>query len=229
VQAVLAAVEVDLTPLRGMPVVLDSVNGAGGIHTPILLEELGLRVTHMNREPTGIFAHPPEPLAENLAELCQTVKKQRAAIGLAQDPDGDRLALVDENGVYIGEEYTLALSAWSVLSRRQGPVAANLSTSRLVDDVAARFGAKVYRTPVGESHVARQMLASGCVVGGEGNGGVIDPRISLVRDSLSGISLVLQLIAQTGRTVSGLAGELPRYFWHKQKNHLSPAARRRGG
>jgi phosphomannomutase len=217
VQAVLAAVEVDLTPLRGMPVVLDSVNGAGGIHTPILLEELGLRVTHMNREPTGIFAHPPEPLAENLAELCQTVKKQRAAIGLAQDPDGDRLALVDENGVYIGEEYTLALSAWSVLSRRQGPVAANLSTSRLVDDVAARFGAKVYRTPVGESHVARQMLASGCVVGGEGNGGVIDPRISLVRDSLSGISLVLQLIAQTGRTVSGLVGELPRYFWHKQK------------
>ncbi len=217
VRAVLAAREVDTSALRGTKVVLDSVNGAGCEHSPALLKGFGIDLVHINAEPTGDFAHPPEPLRENLSQLCQTVRTTRAAIGFAQDPDADRLAIVDENGTYIGEEYTLALAVESVLSRRPGPVAANLSTSRMVDDIAARYGVKVIRTPVGEAHVAAAMLQAGCVVGGEGNGGVIDPRICNVRDSLSAMSLVLQLLAATGKTVSELVAALPCYASIKQK------------
>lgn len=217
VEAVLDACEVDLGSLKGVRVVLDSVNGAGCVHSPALLAALGCDVVHINDEPTGEFTHPPEPVRENLGELCAAVREAGAAIGFAQDPDGDRLAIVDERGQYIGEEYTLALAVWSVLARRPGPVAANLSTSRLVDDVAAGYGVTVVRTPVGESHVARAMLANGCVVGGEGNGGVIDPRICYVRDSFSAMSLVLQLLAATGKSVSELVAALPRYALVKEK------------
>ncbi|MGD8450734.1 MAG: phosphoglucosamine mutase [Phycisphaerae bacterium] len=217
VDAVLDAVEVDLAPLRGSRVVLDSVNGAGCLHSPGLLATLGCEVVHINSEPTGRFAHPPEPLAENLSQLGQAVRDAGAVIGFAQDPDADRLAIVDENGTYIGEEFTLALAVQSVLSRRRGAVAANLSTSRMIDDVAARYGAQVLRTPVGEAHVARAVKAGNCVIGGEGNGGVIDPRICLVRDSLSAMSLVLQLMAATGRSISALVADLPHYATVKQK------------
>jgi phosphomannomutase len=220
VAAVLAAREVDLAALRGLRVVLDSVNGAGCADTPVLLKALGCAVIHVNGEPTGEFAHRPEPIQENLGDLCAAVRSAGAAIGFAQDPDADRLAVIDEKGTYIGEEYTLALAAWSVLSRRPGLVAANLSTSRMIDDVAVRFGVRVLRTPVGESHVARTMLAQQCIVGGEGNGGVIDPRICYVRDSLSAISLILQLLAATGKPVSELVAELPRYALIKQKLEL---------
>lgn len=217
VAAVLACREVDVSALRGLRVVLDSVNGAGGPSTPALLHAFGFDLVHLNAEPSGRFAHPPEPLRENLGDLCAAVRTHGAAIGFAQDPDADRLAIVDENGQYIGEECTLALATLFVLGRRPGPVAANLSTSRLVDDLAARCGVTVIRTPVGESHVARAMLANRCVIGGEGNGGVIDPRVCYVRDSLSAMSLVLQLLATTGRTVSELVAELPRYTMIKQK------------
>ena len=220
-QAVLSAREVELGAPRGMRVVLDSINGAGCVDTPALLAALGCEVVHVNGAPTGQFAHRPEPIRENLANLCAQVRSSAAAIGFAQDPDADRLAIVDEHGEYIGEEYTLALATQFVLARRPGPVATNLSTSRLVDDIAGRYGVKVIRTPVGESHVARAMLANHCVIGGEGNGGVIDPRISFVRDSLSAISLVLQLLATTGKSVSQLVAELPRYATIKQKFELS--------
>jgi phosphomannomutase len=220
-EAVLAAREVDLKALAGLRVVLDSINGAGCVDTPAFLDALGCKTVHINGQPTGQFAHPPEPIRENLGALCTAVRDARAAVGFAQDPDADRLALVDERGEYIGEEYTLALAVWSVLSRRPGLVAANLSTSRMVDDIAARYGVTVVRTPVGESHVARSMLANKCVIGGEGNGGVIDPRICYVRDSLSGISLVLQLLAATGKSVSQLVAELPRYATIKQKFEMS--------
>ncbi len=221
VAAVLEAREVDVRRLSGMRVVLDSINGAGCVDTPLLLTALGCEVVHINSEPSGEFAHRPEPVAENLADLCATVPRLGAAIGFAQDPDADRLAIVDECGRYIGEEYTLALACRSVLARRPGPIAANLSTSRMIDDVAAEFGVRVIRTPVGEAHVARAMLAERCVIGGEGNGGVIDPRICYVRDSLSAISLVLQLMAATGRTVSELVAELPRYAVRKVKFEAS--------
>jgi phosphomannomutase len=218
--AVLAARDGDVGALKGLRIVLDSVNGAGCVHTPDMLRTLGCEVVHINAEPNGRFAHRPEPIRENLGDLCAAVRRANAAIGFAQDPDADRLAIVDERGEYLGEEYTLALASWLVLSRRPGSVAANLSTSRLIDAVATRFGARVIRTPVGESHVARAMLAHGCVVGGEGNGGVIDPRVCYVRDSLSAISLVLQLLAATGKSVSQLVADLPRFAMLKQKYEL---------
>ena len=217
VEAVLAAVEVPLEPLRGLRVVLDSVNGAGCLDSPALLARLGCEVVHLNGEPTGVFAHTPEPIAENLTGLCEAVRQTGCSIGFAQDPDADRLAIVDEAGNYIGEEYTLALATRSVLSRRPGPVATNLSTSRLVDAVAQQYGVEVLRTPVGEVNVALGVLEHRCVLGGEGNGGVIDPRITLVRDSLSAMSLVLQLMAATGKRISELVAELPRYVMIKQK------------
>lgn len=217
VKAVLSHVEVDISSLRGQRVVLDSINGAGCRDTPVLLTALGCDVHHLNGSPTGLFAHTPEPVAENLKQLCDAVRERKAVAGFAQDPDADRLAIVDEAGRYIGEEYTLALATWSMLMRRRGPVAANLSTSRLIDAVARRFGVEVIRTPVGEANVARGMLAAGCVIGGEGNGGVIDPRVTLVRDSLSGMSLVLQLMAVTGKRISELVAELPRLAMIKQK------------
>ena len=217
VEAVLSLVEVDPRPLKGMRVVLDSVNGAGCADSPALLASLGCELIHINGEPTGDFAHTPEPLAENLTQLCEAVRAHGAAIGFAQDPDADRLAIVDEQGAFIGEEYTLALSAESLLSRRVGPVAANLSTSRLIDAIAKRHGAVVHRTAVGEANVADAMIRHGCVIGGEGNGGVIDPRVCWVRDSLSAMSLVLQLMAATGKPISRLVAELPRFAMVKQK------------
>lgn len=217
VEAVLAVLEVPVEPLKGLRVVLDSVNGAGCLDSPGLLTALGCDVIHLNGEPTGQFPHMPEPTAENLAQLCEAVRETGAGVGFAQDPDADRLAIVDERGDYIGEEYTLALAAQLALSRRPGPVAANLSTSRLVDAVAERFGVKVVRTQVGEANVAQGVVDNGCVIGGEGNGGVIDPRITMVRDSLSAMSLVLQLMASSGKRISELVAELPRYVMIKQK------------
>ena len=219
--AVVRACEVDLRPLRGLRVVLDCINGAGCLHTPDFLRTLGCDVVVVNGEPTGEFAHRPEPIRENLTTLCTAVREHGAVIGFAQDPDADRLAIVDERGEYIGEEYTLALAVESVLSRRPGPVAANLSTSRMVDDIAARYHVPVVRTPVGETHVARAIMANNCVIGGEGNGGVIDPRICYVRDSLSAMSLVLQLMAQTGKSISQLVAAIPRYVSIKEKYEVS--------
>ncbi len=221
VAAVRAGCEVDLAPLRGMRVVLDSINGAGCEHTPLLLNAFGCQLEHLNGDPTGLFAHKPEPTRDNLTDLCRAVRDSGAAIGFAQDPDADRLAIVDEQGQYIGEEYTLVLAAQFVLARRPGPVAANLSTSRMIDDVAARYDTRVVRAPVGESNVAHSMIANKCVLGGEGNGGVIDPRVCYVRDSLSAISLVLQLLATTGKTISELVADLPHYVQVKQKHEMA--------
>lgn len=216
-EAVQNAIEVDTSSLKGMRVLLDSVNGAGCKVSPEMLMSMGCDVVHLNGEPNGLFAHPPEPIVENLVDTCAAVKESGAAVGFVQDPDADRLALIDENGSFIGEEYTLALAVASVLSRRVGPVAANLSTSRLVDAVAGQYGAKVIRTPVGEAHVARALLENEGVIGGEGNGGVIDPRISPVRDSLAAMSLILQLMATSGKTLSGLVSDLPRFAMIKEK------------
>lgn len=204
-------------------VVLDSVNGAGGPLATKLLSLLGCRVVAVNTEPTGIFAHPPEPTAENLAGLCEIVKHEKADIGFAQDPDADRLAVADENGSYIGEEYTLALAAKYVFSRRKGCAAANLSTSRMLDDIAAEAGCTVIRTPVGEANVAAAMLENNCIIGGEGNGGVIDPRICPVRDSHVAMALILELMAETGETVSRLARQCGAYYMAKDKFTIDPA------
>ncbi len=214
---VLAIVDEDVISERKFNVVLDSVNGAGGRVTKKLLAELGCEVTAINDEPSGVFAHMPEPTAENLTGLCEAVKTGRAEIGFAQDPDADRLAIVDEHGTYIGEEYTLALAAKYIFSKKTGEAATNLSTSRMLDDVAKEAGCRVIRTPVGEANVAKAMLEHDCIIGGEGNGGVIDLRVSPVRDSLVGIALVLQLMAETGKSISELVGEIGRYYMSKDK------------
>jgi phosphomannomutase len=198
-------------------VVLDSVNGAGCVATATLLNKLGCQVIHLNATPDGQFPHEPEPTEKNLTGLAEEVRRQRAAVGFAQDPDADRLAVVDENGKYIGEEYSLALAAELILSKRPGPVVANLSTSRMIDDIAAKYGGRVVRTAVGEANVVQAMIREKSVIGGEGNGGVIDPRIVPGRDSLVGMAYVLQLMAGTGKTISQLVTEIPRYEIVKTK------------
>ena len=214
---VLAIVDKEAIAARKFDVVLDSVNGAGGRVTKKLLGELGCVVLAINDKPTGVFAHAPEPTAENLTGLCEAVKSERSEIGFAQDPDADRLAIVDEHGTYIGEEYTLSLAAKYIFSRKTGKAATNLSTSRMLDDIAEGTGGSVIRTPVGEANVAKAMLENNCIIGGEGNGGVIDMRASPIRDSLVGIVLVLQLMAETGKSISELVGEIGGYYMSKDK------------
>jgi phosphomannomutase len=217
IDRVLAIADKEAIAARKFKVVLDSVNGAGGRVTKKMFAELGCEVTAINDEPTGIFAHRPEPTARNLTGLCKIVKEKGADIGFAQDPDADRLAIVDEAGTYLGEEYTLALAAKYVFSRESGKAATNLSTSRMLDDIAEDAGGKVIRTAVGEANVAAAMLEHNCIIGGEGNGGVIDLRVGPIRDSLVGIALVLQLMAETGKTVGQLAGEITGYYMSKEK------------
>jgi len=198
-------------------VVLDSVNGAGCVSSATILGKLGCELIHMNATPDGRFPHEPEPTEKNLVSLCDEVRRQRAAVGFAQDPDADRLAIVDENGRYIGEEYSLVLCAKWILSRKPGVTVANLSSSRMLDDVAAEYRSQVIRTPVGEANVIQAMLSSGASIGGEGNGGVIDPRIVPGRDSLVGIAYVLQLMAATKLSISQLVSQIPRYEIVKTK------------
>ena len=214
---VMAIVDKETIAAKHYKVVLDSVNGAGGHITKKLLTEFGCEVTAINDEPTGLFAHGPEPTIANLTGLCDEVKAQAADVGFAQDPDADRLAIVDENGTYIGEEYTLALVAKYIFSKRTGSAATNLSTSRMIDDVAGKAGGRVIRTAVGEANVASAMLEHDCIIGGEGNGGVIDLRVGPVRDSLVGIALVIQLMAETGKTISQLVNEIGGYYMSKDK------------
>ena len=217
INKVLAIIEKDIIRAAKFKVVLDSVNGAGGRIGKKLLEELGCDVVAVNAEPTGIFAHTPEPIAENLTELCGLVKENSVDAGFALDPDADRLAIVDHTGRYIGEEYTLALAAKYIFSKKTGKAAANLSTSRMIDDIAASAAGQVIRTPVGEANVAEAMIKNDCVIGGEGNGGIIDLRVVPVRDSLVGMALVLQLMAETKKSIATLADEIPAYYMKKEK------------
>ncbi|MHC4625677.1 MAG: phosphohexomutase domain-containing protein, partial [Planctomycetota bacterium] len=190
---------------------------AGGRVMKKLLAEFGCDIIAINDEPTGLFAHKPEPIAENLTQLCEILKAEGADIGLALDPDADRLAIVDENGRCLGEEYTLALAAKNIFGKSTGKAAANLSTSRMIDDIAEKARGQVIRTAVGEANVAAAMFEHDCIIGGEGNGGVIDLRVGPVRNSLVGVALILQLMTETEMTVSQLAGEIGSYYMTKEK------------
>ena len=193
-------------------VVLDSINGAGCEAGFKILELLGCDVLHLNGEPTGNFAHTPEPKEENLTELCDAVVKFDADVGFAQDPDADRLAIVDENGRYFGEEYTLALSALQWLSKNTNTsCASNLSTSRMIDDIASQFSCSSYRSAVGEANVANVMKDKDCSIGGEGNGGIIFPKVCWVRDSLSGMALILDLMRERNEKLSAIVNSIPKY------------------
>ncbi len=209
---------------RKLKVVVDCVNGAGGVIIPTLLRELGCDVIEMNCDASGIFAHAPEPLPEHLSSLCKRVQQEKADIGVAVDPDADRLVIIDEQGRPIGEEYTIASVVKFVLEKEPNPssqkVVVNLSTTRAVDDIAKSHGATVVRTPVGEINVAGRMKEIGAIVGGEGSGGVILPRVHLGRDSLVGIGLILQFLTDFGGPMSALKKNLPQYEITKGKVDL---------
>lgn len=223
VEHVLAVVDAEQIRRRRFRVALDPVNGAGGAEMVRLLESLGCRVHAINVEPTGEFGRGPEPTPENLADLAEAVRRHEAAVGFALDPDADRLSLVDETGRPVGEEYTLALVCRHRLSQERGPLAANLSTSRMLDEVAEAAGVTLYRTPVGELNVAEAIEREGCLIGGEGNGGVIDPRVCPVRDGLVGAALVLEMMATSGRPLSEHCSDLPVYTMVKEKVPLGDA------
>jgi phosphoglucosamine mutase len=198
-------------------VAVDAVNGAGSFALPKLLENLGCEVVKIHCEPNGIFPRGAEPLQENLSDLSKAVKENKCDIGFALDPDADRCAIVDENGLPIGEEYTLAIAAETVLEREAKPLSINLSTSRMCEDLAEKFGVRCYRTAVGEINVSLDMMKHGCVVGGEGNGGVILPALHYGRDSLVSAALVLDLFARHGIKVSDWVKNHPSYTMLKKK------------
>ncbi|HEY2961936.1 MAG TPA: phosphoglucosamine mutase [Pyrinomonadaceae bacterium] len=209
---------------KRLRVVLDSCNGAGSIVGPKLLTALGAEVIPINVTLDGSFPRPAEPLPENLADLCETVKKHGADVGFAQDMDADRLAIVSEQGIPIGEDYTLVLAALYVLGREPGAVVANLSTTTALEDVAKKFACPLFLTKIGEVNVTDKMQQQNAVIGGEGNGGVIYPRINFARDSLVGMALVLHLLAESGKSISQLLEEFPRYSVVKEKM-ICPSAK----
>jgi phosphomannomutase len=209
--------DVEAIRRRRFRVALDCVRGAGGAIFTRLLEELGCEVTAINMEPDGLFPREPEPVAENLGELEELVRSSGAELGLATDPDVDRLSLVSDQGKAIGEDYTLALAASLVLRHRPGALVTNLSTSRLLDDVAEASGRTLVRAPVGEINVARRMQAERATIGGEGNGGVILPDVHLTRDAPVAAALILQLLAESDQPLSALAAAIGRYEIVKEK------------
>ncbi|TWT73799.1 Phosphomannomutase/phosphoglucomutase [Posidoniimonas polymericola] len=211
------AVDVDLIRSKRFRVLLDANHGAGAVLGRPLLEVLGCEVTVLGAEPDGQFAHTPEPTAENLSSVLPKVTELGAAVGFCQDPDADRLALIDETGRYVGEEYTLALCVEHLLSRDPGPVVTNCSTSRMTQDIAERHAVAFHHSAVGEANVVNKMNEVQAIIGGEGNGGVIDPRIGPVRDSFIGMALTLEALATRDEPLSKLIDELPRYAIHKAK------------
>jgi phosphomannomutase len=198
---------------RKYKVCLDAINGAGGEIMKRLLEKFGCEVVMLNGEPTGIFSHEPEPIPANLNQLSQAVKEHNAHFGIAVDPDVDRCVLIDEHGIPLGEEYTLAIAVDYMLGRvgLRGAVVKNLSTSRVIDDIAAKYECEVLSTPVGEIHVAKEMVKSKAVIGGEGNGGVMLPDVHIGRDAPVAAALVLMHLSIEGSSLSQLKAKMPQW------------------
>lgn len=202
--------------------VLDAVNSVGALSIPPLCDALGVKCTVLNGEMNGQFAHNPEPLPAHLKELTAAVAQQSADLGIAVDPDVDRLALVGPGGKWIGEEYTLVTVADYVLRHEPGPVVSNLSSSRALADLAARFDQPYYASAVGEVNVVAKMKEVNATIGGEGNGGIIDPRLHYGRDSLIGLALVLSHLATSGKSINELRDGYPHYEMIKDKIDRSP-------
>lgn len=213
-EKIIDLVDADAIRARAFKVVLDGCCGAGATISPLLLERLGCEVTLINCELTGIFPHNPEPLNENLGQLANAVKMHGADIGFAHDADADRVAIATNEGELIGEDYSLVWAVAHVLGNRQcekGPVVTNLSTTRAVETLAAKYGVECVRTPVGDANVSGKMREIGAVIGGEGNGGVIWPEMQLGRDGIAAIALMLEFLAMEGKTAAEIDTELPRY------------------
>jgi phosphomannomutase len=219
IAAILALPDIDVDKIRGsnFSVVLDCINGAGSVIAPQLLKSLGVEVKELDCKTDGDFHRNPEPRPENISTLAGRVVREQAAIGFALDPDADRLAIVDEKGNAVSEEYTLAFAVDHVLSSRKGPVIVNLSTSSVIDTIAERHGTQVLRTPVGEAHVVAAMLTTDAVIGGEGNGGVIFPALHPGRDGMLAMALILQLLADRNATTSEQIDMLPPFIIVKEK------------
>ena len=225
IQSVLSLPLVDVEAVRakGFKVVVDAVNSVGGVVIPQLLRELGCEVVEINCEPTGHFAHNPEPLPENLTEISAAVVRENADLGVVVDPDVDRLCFVNEDGTMFGEEYTLVAVADYILSNGVGNTASNLSSSRALRDVTEAHGGTYVASAVGEVNVVTKMKEVGAVIGGEGNGGVIYPELHYGRDALVGVGLFLTWLAQKNMTMTELRATYPSYFASKNKIELTPA------
>ena len=216
----LTAVDADAIRARRFRVAVDCCNGAASRATPEFLRALGCEVLELFTDPSQPFPHDPEPSSANLGVLCALVREQKADIGFAQDADADRLAIVSEQGKPLGEDCTVTLAVRHVLRSWPGPVVVNVSTSRMVDDVAAEFGCPVHRTPVGEINVVEKMLAVDLPIGGEGNAGVVMPAVNPCRDSFVAMALILEALAEAGGTISELRGRVPSYVMVKDKLDL---------
>lgn len=217
IQRVLNFINVSFIRSKRIKVVVDCCNGAGFEIIPQLLDELDCEKIILNANENEDFPHPPEPLPENLYELAQAVKDHKADIGFAVDPDSDRLVIIDENGICLSEERTITLAAEYLSPRLQSPIVVNLSTTRAIDDIAQRHNLSVFRTPIGESNVIQKMNEVHSRIGGEGNGGVIIPDIHGGRDAIAGIGIFLDMLANTGVSISEYNKTIPQYFMRKDK------------
>lgn len=214
-------INADLITSADFSVALDAVNGAGSIVVPKLLVKLGVETIHkVHCEPNGLFPHNPEPLPENLGDICDLSRDSDADIGFVTDPDADRLAIVDENGRLWGEEYTQAAAFDFIISKTKGDCATNLSSSRVADAVAEMHGQKCIRSAVGEINVVKAMQAENAIIGGEGNGGIINPDLHYGRDALVGIAMILQLLAERKLKASEYRESLPNFYMSKNKIQL---------
>ena len=222
IQAVLDLpyIDADLIKSKNFKIAVDAVNGGGSVALPAMLEALGVQTECIYCEPTGIFPHNPEPLPANLTEICDFVKQKSCDLGVVTDPDGDRLALVDENGRLFGEEYTQVAAFDLLLSKKPGDTATNLSSSRAADDITKKYGHTCHRSAVGEINVVKVMQEKGAVIGGEGNGGVINADLHPGRDALVGTAMILQLLAERDIKASEYRDSLPDYEMSKQKIEL---------
>jgi len=215
--------DIEKIKAKKFKVVVDCVNGAGGMIAPQLLRSLGCEVVELNCEPTGIFAHIPEPLNKNLGDLERAVATHKADLGFATDPDVDRLSVVDETGKCIGEEFSLLLAEKFILSKVKGDIVTNLSSSMASEDIADEFEVKVHRTKVGEINVGKKMKELQSPVGGEGNGGIICPEVHYTRDAPAGMAVILGYLAERDEPISKLAAEIPHYYFAKDKIKVDPA------
>ena len=216
-------VNVEAVKARRFRVCVDAINSVGGIILPRLLDALGVEYTVLNAEPTGRFAHNPEPLERNLQGIMDEIRKGGYDLGIVVDPDVDRLAFISEDGTMFGEEYTLVSVADYILSHTPGNTVSNLSSTRALRDVTLRHGGKYFASAVGEVNVTTKMKEAGAVIGGEGNGGVIYPESHYGRDALVGIALFLSLLAERGLTLTQLRATLPTYFIAKNRIDLTPS------